>query len=85
MVLHLLAYGQIVLHLLYCMAKLKKIIIFVYILLVVVMGYATFYEKSHCIADAHDVIYGSQWFAVLWALLASTSIIYIVRVRMRRW
>ena len=67
------------------MAKLKKIIVFVYSILVLVMGWATFYEKANGTANAHSAIYGSQWFALLWALLAAMGIVYILRMRMRRW
>lgn len=67
------------------MTKLKKTIIFVYSILVVVMGWATFYEKANGTLSAHSHIYGSQWFALLWALLTATGIVYIVCVRMRRW
>jgi putative uncharacterized protein (fragment) len=66
------------------MTKLKKTIIFVYSILVVVMGWATFYEKANGTLSAHSHIYGSQWFALLWALLTATGIVYIVCVRMRR-
>ena len=69
----------------YNMSKHKHIIIFVYSLLVVVMGYATFYERLRGTADAHSAIYGSQWFTFLWAILAAMGTAYIVRIRMRRW
>ncbi len=69
----------------YNMSKNKHIIIFVYSLLVVVMGYATFYERLRGTADAHSAIYGSQWFTFLWAILAAMGTAYIVRIRMRRW
>ena len=49
------------------------------------MGWATFYEKANGTLSAHSHIYGSQWFALLWALLTATGIVYIVCVRMRRW
>ena len=69
----------------YNMSKHKHIIIFVYSLLVVVMGYATFYERLRGTADAHSAIYGSQWFTFLWAIFAAMGTAYIVRIRMRRW
>ena len=49
------------------------------------MGYATFYERFRGTADAHSAIYGSQWFTLLWAILAAMGTAYIVRIRMRRW
>lgn len=63
---------------------LRKILFTLYILVVMCMGTATFIEKSCGSEITHAVIYSSPWFTTLWILLATTSIAYIVRRRLRR-
>ena len=63
---------------------LRKILFTLYILVVMCMGTATFIEKSCGSEITHTIIYGSPWFTALWILLATTSIAYIVRRRLRR-
>ena len=47
------------------------------------MGAATFVEKYRGTDFAHAAVYGSWWFAALWALLAAAGVAYIVKRRMR--
>ncbi|MBQ9636909.1 MAG: cytochrome c biogenesis protein CcsA [Prevotella sp.] len=64
---------------------MKKIIIVLYILIVVVLGWATFAEHAHGRDYALQHFYGAWWFCLLWALLVAFGIVWIVKRRMRRW
>ena len=64
---------------------LKKILIFLYILMVAVLGCATFIEKAQGTEYIHEHYYGTWWFSALWAILTATSIAWIVKQEMRRW
>ena len=63
---------------------IKKIIFVLYVLVLVSMGGATFIEQSHGTDYAHQTIYGSWWFIVLWAVLAALGIFYIVKRKVRK-
>lgn len=58
---------------------LKKIICTLYILIIVCMGLATFIENIHDTQFVHINIYGTWWFAALWALLTTTGLTYIIK------
>ncbi len=57
---------------------LKKLIIILYIILLIVMGAATFIEKANSIDYAHEHIYGAWWFVALWAAMAGAGAIYYI-------
>ncbi len=63
---------------------LKKIIIFLYIVVVTVMAIATIVEKYQGTPYVSDHIYGAWWFALLWALLTAVAVFYFIRRRVRR-
>lgn len=63
---------------------LKRTITILYIVAAVVMAAATFVEKYNGTEYTSVHIYGSWWFAAIWALLAATAIAYIIKRRMRR-
>lgn len=65
--------------------KLKRLLTALYILVVLAMASATVVEKYEGTDFASANFYGSWWFCLLWALLASAGIAYIVRRRMRKW
>ncbi len=63
---------------------LKKILIFVYSALILVMGAATIVEKYQGTAFVQSHIYGSWWFASLWAILTAVGLVWIIKYRMRK-
>ena len=65
--------------------KLKILLIATYLLLILVMAAATIIEKYCGTAYVSETIYGSLWFALLWALLAAGGATFILRSKMRRW
>jgi cytochrome c biogenesis protein ccsA len=65
--------------------KLKILLIATYLLLILVMATATIIEKYCGTAYVSETIYGSLWFALLWALLAAGGTTFILRSKMRRW
>ena len=62
----------------------KKLIMTLYTLVVVCIGFATIIEKFEGTSYVSERIYGAWWFVVLWALLAVSVVVYIVRVRLYR-
>ncbi len=63
---------------------LKKIIIFLYIVVVVVMAIATIVEKYEGTPYVSDHIYGTWWFSLLWALLTAVAVFYFIKRRVCR-
>ena len=63
---------------------IRKLIFVVYPILILVMALATITEKMSSSSVAHSLIYGSWWFATLWALLSVLGSIYIIRCISRR-
>lgn len=61
------------------MKKLKSIILLLATVVILVMVAATITESIKGTPFAHEQIYGTWWFVVLWALLAAASVIYIIR------
>ena len=57
----------------------RYVILSLYTLLIVCMGIATIVERQHGSAGAHASVYGTWWFAALWAVLALVSLAYLVR------
>ena len=55
-----------------------------YTLLVVCMGFSTIVEKFCGKTYVSEIIYGSWWFAALWALTAIVSMLYLVRKKVYR-
>ena len=55
-----------------------------YTLLVVCMGFSTIVEKFFGKDYVSEVIYGSWWFAALWALTAIVSMLYLIRKKVYR-
>lgn len=60
-------------------SKLKRLIITLYILLVVCIGFATVVEKYRGTAFVGEHIYGAWWFSALWAVLTVASLVYIMK------
>jgi len=50
--------------------------------LMIILGAATFVEKSHGTSYVDSVIYGSFWFVFLWSALAVCGLIYIIRKKL---
>jgi cytochrome c-type biogenesis protein CcsB len=63
---------------------MKKVTILFSLLIIFCLAGATIFERLHGTGEAHRLIYGSAWFMILWAALAVSSLIYIVRQRLRR-
>ena len=66
-------------------ARMKKTIIILYLVVVAIMAAATIIEKYLGTAFVGKNIYGAWWFSLLWALLAATGLVWIVRRRVRKW
>ncbi len=58
---------------------LKKITIFLYILVVIVMATATFVEHANGYR-----LYGNWWFSLLWGMLTAAAIVYFLKQKVRR-
>ncbi len=63
---------------------LKKIAFTLYAIVIFVMAMATIMEKTKGTPYVLNNVYGSWWFTSLWALLAVSGIIYIVRRKMKK-
>lgn len=63
---------------------LRLLLFFCYLLLLAVLGAATFTERACGTAFAFNHIYGSVWFAALWMMLALTGILWFLRSRVHR-
>ena len=70
-------------HLAYCEMYIV-LINSLYTLLVVCMGFSTIVEKFFGKDYVSEVIYGSWWFAALWALTAIVSMLYLIRKKVYR-
>lgn len=64
---------------------MKKIIASLYIVLLIVMAAATITETYTSTPFVQQHFYGSWWFIVLWGLLVSCGIAYILKRRLRKW
>ena len=62
----------------------KKLILALYIVIVVSMGFATVIEKYHGTEYAGEHVYGAWWFTALWAVLAALGGAYMVQQRLYR-
>ena len=63
---------------------LKKTVIALYIVVVVILAAATIVERLQGTPYVAEHVYGTWWFAGLWALLAAMAVFYFVRRRVRR-
>ena len=61
----------------------KKIIFFLYILVLVCMAAATIVEKSQGTDYAHAHYYGAWWFILIWAVLAALGAFYIIKRKVK--
>lgn len=61
---------------------MRKLVSVVYIVLVLLLGAATFVEQARGNAYASEHIYHSGWFCVLWGILVVASVAWIVRRRL---
>ena len=61
---------------------IKKLIIALYILIVVCIGFATVIEKYQGTTFVNKHIYGAWWFSALWAVLTVTACAFMVRQRL---
>lgn len=66
------------------MKHLKTLSFTSFIVVVAVMVTATIVEKIDGTEYVHRAIYGSWWFALLWALLAVTGFVYILKRKLFR-
>lgn len=64
---------------------IKKLVFSLYAIAVVCMGAATVIEKYKGSEFVSAHIYGTWWFALVWALLAATATVYFVRNRTKSW
>lgn len=64
------------------MKSTKIIIIALYTLIVVCIGFATVIEKYHGTAFVSDYVYGAWWFSALWAMLTVAALAYIMKQRL---
>ena len=64
------------------MKSTKIIIIALYTLIVVCIGFATVIEKYYGTTFVSDNIYGAWWFSVLWAMLTVAALGYIMKQRL---
>ena len=60
----------------------KIIIITLYTLIVVCIGFATIIEKYHGTTFVSNHLYGAWWFSALWALLTIVALAYIIKQRL---
>ncbi|MDD5822024.1 MAG: hypothetical protein PUD23_08250 [Prevotella sp.] len=67
------------------MVHIKKALLSLYLLLIVVMAAATVVEHCTSTPFVSEHIYGAWWFTLLWALLATGGIAYIVKRHVRKW
>lgn len=63
---------------------LSRSLLALYVSIITIMAAATITEKYMGSDYVADTIYGSWWFAVMWALLAAAGVAYIVKRRIRR-
>ena len=66
------------------MKHLKTISFTLFIVVVAVMVTATIVEKTAGTEYVHTAFYGSWWFAALWALLAVSAFVYMLKRRLFR-
>ena len=62
----------------------KKISFTLYALVILVMAIATMIEKTQGTPYVLSHIYGAWWFSALWAIMALSGIIYLVRRKLKR-
>ena len=63
---------------------IKKTIFFLYCAIIICMGAATITENFNGSDFVGTYIYGTWWFSVLWALLAGATVLYFLKLRVRR-
>lgn len=63
---------------------LSRSLLALYVSIITIMAAATITEKYMGSDYVADTIYGSWWFAAMWALLAAAGVAYIVKRRVRR-
>lgn len=63
---------------------LSRSLLALYVSIITIMAAATITEKYMGSYYVADTIYGSWWFAAMWALLAAAGVAYIVKRRIRR-
>lgn len=63
---------------------LSRSLLALYVSIITIMAAATITEKYMGSDYVGDAIYGSWWFAAMWALLAAAGVAYIVKRRIRR-
>ena len=64
---------------------IKKITTALYVLIIVLMAAASIIENYNGTPFAHQYIYGSWWFSIVWALLAGFGIAYLLKQKVRKW
>ena len=63
---------------------MKRVILFVYVALVVVLAVTTFVGQARGAAFAGAHVYHAVWFALLWGVLAVLTLVACVRMRLWR-
>lgn len=64
--------------------QIKKILEFLYVLIIVVMAVGTVIGKYTSLDYVLDNIFGAWWFCLLWAVGAAYGIVYFVKQKVRR-
>lgn len=63
---------------------ITKLVIALYTLIVVCMGFATIIEKLYGTPCASSAVYGSWWFITLWGVLSVLSLIYLFQRKVHK-
>lgn len=64
--------------------RLRNVTAALYVLLIVSMAIATIVEKYHGTVYVLRHIYGAWWFSLLWAFLATSAILLLIKNKVRR-
>ena len=64
--------------------RMKRLLAFLYIAVVVCMAAATIVEKYQGTAYVSQHVYGAWWFSALWALLTAVAVAYFIQRKVRR-
>lgn len=64
---------------------MKKLLAFLYVLLLACLAAATVFEKYQGTDYVQEHLYGAWWFSLLWALLTAVAIAWMCKQHMKRW
>lgn len=63
---------------------MKKLLIFLYVMVIIAMAVATIVEKYHGTAFVAEHYYGAWWFISLWAMLTAVAVAWFLHRRVRK-